>query len=328
MSLEFDFDTLEEDLDTVLALESLGAPISNPAIQTIRKRWCIDTHVAHESGAQEKTSGTLYQMYNEMSGFFASRAKKAVDLLTGQANRLEEHLNDAEGWLRRTTTFDATRIKTGSWTAKVCFEDKPDLTACLKLADSANSLEAVVKQYTIVVNQMALNPSDLRRKLEDGELKKIGYSSNSAIHRASGIIGRFTGDDVQARPLAGNVIIVTHGSAEKPVVEFGVGHGGEYGDEMKALTKAECVKALTAARKIVKTLRDRSAKDGVFGYTGIYKEVEKMRDNLKELKGEELRIATRRYKNAIQLENGVTTAMGRVGEGLVEWVARTLKANS
>lgn len=328
MSLDLDYITLEEDLDTVLALESRGVGLNNPAIQSIRKRWCVDAQVARESRERtQTTSSTLYQMYHEVVGLFSNRYHDAVRVMTKNAEKIDEHVVKMEGWMKRTSHFTAKEVPSAGWCARVCYEDVPDLKECIKLANSANGLEAAVKQYTIVTSQMVLDPGKIKRKVEDGELKVIGYSTAAAVHRASGILGRFGEEDVQARPMAGNVYVVTYGEGEKAKLDFGVGNGGNYRDTVAALTESECRQALAAAKKIAKALRDRGAKNGIFGYSGIYEEVEKMKAQLKDMHGDELRVATRRYKNALKLEDAFTTALDRVADGLISWVGATLKAN-
>ncbi|QVW55104.1 hypothetical protein pEaSNUABM29_00060 [Erwinia phage pEa_SNUABM_29] len=329
MSLELDYITLEEDMDRLVALESMGAPITNPAIQAIRKRWCLDVGVAHEARDKSRTTSSLLsQMYNDLAGYFGTRYGEALKKLSDETAQLEKHCDQMESWLAKQATLDAKEAKSGSWTSKVCFEDVPDLPQCLKLANSADAIDAVVKQYTVVTRQIVTSPVVDRRKMENGELKKISYSSNAAIHRASGILGRFGEDDVEARPLAGNVIVVTRGEGDKAKVEFAVAHGGDYKSEIVSLNKAQCTQALKAVRTIIKSLEKRAAKNGALGYSGIYTELEKMKGEMKKMGGDELRVATRRFKNAVQLEDAFTTALARVADGLINWVGASLKANS
>lgn len=331
MSLEQDFETLWENYDTVVALESIGVGIDNPAIQSIAKRWGLHdvVLVAGESARNktpEKTSSLLSQVFNDFAGYFGTRYVEFLKKMNNQADLLEKHADDMEARLKKISALHSHEVPSGSWTSKVCFEDLPNFKECIKLANSADGLEAVVKQYTVLTRQIVFSPVIDRRKMENGELTKIGYSSNAAIHRASGYLGRFGEADVQARPLAGNVIVVTHGEGDKGKVQFAVAHGGDYKKQIPSLEVNECNKALTAVRTIAKTLRNRGAKNGVFGYSGIYEEIEKMKAGLKNHKGAELRVATLRYKNALELENAFTTALDRVGDGLINWVAASIKA--
>jgi hypothetical protein len=246
--------------------------------------------------------------------------------MRNQADTLEKQADEMEERLNKAGTLKSHDVPSGSWTSKVCFEDLPNFKECIKLANAADGIDAVVKQYTVITRQIVLSPVVDRRKVEDGELKKIGLSSNAAIHRASGILGRLGENDVQARPLAGNVIVVTRGEGEKSKVEFALAHGGDYKKVIPSLENSECVKALAAVRSIAKSLRKRGAKNGIFGYSGIYEEIEKMKSELKKLEGKDLRYATLRYKNALELENAFTTALDRVGDGLINWVAASIKA--
>lgn len=326
MSLELDFEVLCDDFDRLVALESIGVRPDNVAVRAIAKRWCVGQFAAGESRDKtvKTTSNDIAQQFNDFFGIFGNLHIRMMKKMQNQCDRLEKHADDLEARLAKAGTLQSHEVKTGSWTSMVCLEDVPNFKACLALARKADALEAVVKQYTVATRQ---NPIVMGRYKEtDDGFEKLGYSTNAAIHRASGILGRFTEANVKARPLAGNVIIVTRGEGEKERVEFGVAMGGNYKDKIPALETKECKEAIAAIRSIAKTLRNRGAENSLFGYHGIYKEIEKMKADLKKYEGKELKAATWRYKNALQLENGFTVALDRVGDGLVNWVAASIKA--
>jgi len=383
MSADFDFDTLWEDYDTVVALESRGAGMDNPMMRAIAQRWCLldemEQQVAHESrammeraqivadgaadgriakkiakdaaratgrvvGATAKLAGkgaakagraagrgagklsvALGNKFKEWAAHYGPIFKEKLADMTSKATLLENRRQKVEKHLQAKDTLSTAPLTAGMWVSKICFEDKVSLEECLKLASQSQAMDAAVKQYTVNVRQFE-GLLVHRYKNEDGVLSKIGYPSNAAIHRASGILGRFTEKDVQARPLAGNVIIVNHGRAPKEKVEFAVAREAKLSNELEPLNKAECQKALGAVKTIAATLRDRGVKRGVFSYSGIYAEMEQMQQQMESLEGEELRSAMLYYKNAMALEDAFTTALARVGDGLLNWVTASVKA--
>lgn len=388
MSAEFEFITLSEDYDTVVALESRGVGMENPMMQSIAKRWCIYGEeefreiVARESNAvmsraqfmsDDEVRGSTGKIIAKAAGKAAVGAGVGAARLAGKgakkgakaaghaaavgSKKLSAALsNKFKEWVEhygpifkdklkemtnKATTMDNRHekllqklhnaeihpqdIRTFTWLSEVCYEDKPDLSKCVELANHANAIADIVKEYTVKVNQMRAI-IERSKQNEDGSLEKIGYPSNAAIHRASGILGRFTEKDVKARPIAGNVIIVTRGFGAKEIVEFAIAREASWSGKVETLSKSDCQKALDAVGKIVKSLRDRSVRRGVFSYTGVYDEMDKLRENMANLEGSELRAATQRFKNAIQIEDAFTTALVRVGDGLMNWVQASIKA--
>lgn len=379
MSADFDFTTLWEDLDTVVALESRGVGMNNPMMRSIAKRWCVldemDEIVAHESRAMmeraqtvadgaangslkkkiakdavksgyratkatakttakvtkvtakgtAKLSGALAHKFKEWADHYGPIFKKKLLDLSNRADAMEKKADKLGFRLGKVDEIPHSTFRTGIWASEVCFEDKIDFEACLKLANSVNAIDAAIKQYTVNVRQyegLLVN----RYKNEDGVISKIGYPSNAAIHRASGILGRFTENDVKARPMAGNVIVVTRGKPPKEKVDFAVAAEAKLMATMNTLNKSQCLDALKAIRKIAETLKGRGVRVGWKGLTGIYDEMEKMRGDMENMEGEELRAATLYYKNAMALEDAFTTALMRVGDGLLNWVTASLKA--
>lgn len=389
MSADLDFNTLWEDYDTIVALESRGVGIENPMVRCIAKRWGVLQDIETEIGwspAIARESRAMMERAQEMSdaaaeGSTGMRAAKKTAKITGKAAKggaklagkgavkgakaagkgvgkvssalsekfkewaahygpkfkakLTEMLGVAEGMekkrqkldrlLDETKTLREDPIQTLAWASKVCLLDDVDLRACLYLADHTDDYDEAVKKYTIKVRQYEGLLVGRYKEEADGSLSKIKYGSNAAIHRASGILGRFTQNDVKARPLAGNVIIVTRGTGVKEVVDFATAAETKFAGKLQPLSREECKKALGAVEKLVHALRARGARHGAFGYTGIYHEMEMMQDNMKSKEGEELRAAMLLYKNAMKMEDAFTTAMTRTGDGLLNWVAASLK---
>ncbi|EGN9442772.1 hypothetical protein IS230_004729 [Salmonella enterica] len=293
----------------------------------MRRSW-IGSHVAHESRDRTDSSASYgHQVYLEIAGLVNNRLHDAKRVMTGKMDKLKKDADRLEDRLKEVKNFSAKTVPAGTWCARVCFEDVPDLKECLKLVDSVNGFEAAAKKFLVVTNPSALGPKDVHRKVEDGIVKELSYSSSAAIHRAMGIIPNLLGTDVTAYPLAGNVYIVTQGELGKSKTTFGIGNGGKYKNTIAALTERECQQALKAVRKIADLMESRNAKNGLFGYSGVYQEAEKIKDKLYKVDRDEIAEVKRSYKNVIKLEDAVTTALDRVGEGLLDWVKATIKAN-
>lgn len=293
----------------------------------MRRSW-IGSHVAHESRDRTDSSASYgHQVYLEIVGLVNNRLHDAKRVMTGKMDKLKKDADRLEDRLKAVKNFSAKTVPAGTWCARVCFEDVPDLKECLKLVDSVNGFEAAAKKFLVVTNPSALGPKDVHRKVEDGIVKELSYSSSAAIHRAMGIIPNLLGTDVTAYPLAGNVYIVTQGELGKSKTTFGIGNGGKYKNTIAALTERECQQALKAVRKIADLMESRNAKNGLFGYSGVYQEAEKIKDKLYKVDRDEIAEVKRSYKNVIKLEDAVTTALDRVGEGLLDWVKATIKAN-
>ncbi|ECD5042461.1 hypothetical protein ACFXH4_000197 [Shigella flexneri] len=293
----------------------------------MRRSW-IGSHVAHESRDRTDSSASYgHQVYLEIVGLVNNRLHDAKRVMTGKMDKLKKDADRLEDRLKEVKNFSAKTVPAGTWCARVCFEDVPDLKECLKLVDSVNGFEAAAKKFLVVTNPSALGPKDVHRKVEDGIVKELSYSSSAAIHRAMGIIPNLLGTDVTAYPLAGNVYIVTQGELGKSKTTFGIGNGGKYKNTIAALTERECQQALKAVRKIADLMESRNAKNGLFGYSGVYQEAEKIKDKLYKVDRDEIAEVKRSYKNVIKLEDAVTTALDRVGEGLLDWVKATIKAN-
>lgn len=293
----------------------------------MRRSW-IGSHVTHESRDRTDSSASYgHQVYLEIVGLVNNRLHDAKRVMTGKMDKLKKDADRLEDCLKEVKNFSAKTVPAGTWCARVCFEDVPDLKECLKLVDSVNGFEAAAKKFLVVTNPSALGPKDVHRKVEDGIVKELSYSSSAAIHRAMGIIPNLLGTDVTAYPLAGNVYIVTQGELGKSKTTFGIGNGGKYKNTIAALTERECQQALKAVRKIADLMESRNAKNGLFGYSGVYQEAEKIKDKLYKVDRDEIAEVKRSYKNVIKLEDAVTTALDRVGEGLLDWVKATIKAN-
>lgn len=355
MSLDFDYLTLCEDFDTVVALESRGVGMNHPAMQTIAQRWGIsDCIVARESremmeraqfmsddakrghtatvvakaaakGAAKgagKLSGKLLGVFNNWAQTYGKEYLDRVKETVSKANLLSAACDRVEKKLNTFTELPKHHVYTGPWTSKVCLEDEVDLDACLHFSGADNAANAVVKQYT-VKTRTVLGKS---RKLEDDTLKRLGRSTSRAIKRASGLLGIVNPNGtVEAIPLAGNVIVVIRNQGkEYEKVEFAVAKDGSYGERIEQLTMEQCRQSIKAVREIISNLREHNAGRKMFGYKGINDEVESMQSSLKGMSGPELRYATLRFKNAVALENAYVTASVRVAEGLLDWIKCTM----
>ncbi|ANZ48397.1 internal head protein [Erwinia phage vB_EamM_Caitlin] len=384
MSADFDFITLWEDYDTVVALESRGVGLENPMMRSIAKRWEIleeiEQVVAHESRAMMeraqvmadaaaegrtatrfakktgkiagkgavgatklagkgagkaakatgkgvgKVSAALGVKFKEWAAHYGPKFKEKMDDLLGKAQMMDRKRQKLDRRLDETKELREEPIRGLGWISKVCLLDDVNLDACLWLADHTGDLNGMVKAYTVKVRQYEGLLVGRYKEEADGTLSKIKLGSNAAIHRASGLLGRFTQNDVKARPLAGNVIIVTRGKGEKERVDFATAVESQFGGKVYPLKREQCKKALNAVGKLAKALDERGAKRGVFSYTGIYHEMEAMRADMENKDGEELRAAMLLYKNAMAMEDAFTTAMARTGDGLLNWVAASLKS--
>ncbi|QVW28610.1 putative phiKZ-like internal head protein [Erwinia phage pEa_SNUABM_8] len=387
MSADFDFNTLWEDFDTVVALESRGRGIEDPMVRSIAQRWGVlqsieqewDEQVARESRAMMeraqvmadaavegktatrfakktvkiaakgtagatklaakgtakgakaigkasgKVSVALSGKIKEWAAHYGPKFKAKLHELAEKAPSVEKKRQKLDRALDETKELPGTPIKTMTWASCVCLLDKVDLDACLWLANHSDDLNNMVKSYTVKVRQMEGLLVGRYQEQADGTLSKLGYGSNAAIHRASGLLGRFTQNDVKARPIAGNVIIVNHGKGVKEKIEFGIAREAKLGATIDPLTRDQCKKALNAVSELVKAMEARGARHGVFSYTGIYHEMEEMQKNMEDMEGDELRAAMLLYKNSMALEDAFTTAMARVSDGLLNWVAASLK---
>ncbi|ANZ48670.1 internal head protein [Erwinia phage vB_EamM_ChrisDB] len=387
MSADFDFITLWEDYDTIVALESRGRGIEDPMVRSIAQRWGVlasieqewEEQVARESRAMMeraqvmadaaaegktatrfakksvklaakgtagatklaakgtakgakavgkatgKVSVALAGKFKEWAAHYGPKFKAKLHEMAEKAPAVEKKRQKLERKLDETKELSGNPIKTMAWVSCVCLLDKVDLDACLYLANHTGALNDAVKQYTVKVRQYEGLLVGRYVEQADGTLSKIGRPSNTAIHRASGFLGRFTQNDVKARPMAGNVIIVNHGKGVKEKIEFAVARDTKIGATIDPLSHAECKTALDAVGHLAKALEARGARHGVFSYTGIYHEMEEMQKKMDDMEGDELRAAMLLYKNSMALEDAFTTAMARVSDGLLNWVAASLK---
>lgn len=268
-----------------------------------------------------KTLAVTKQLAGRFRDFAAELAKEQTDKLKeaiSKATLLEKQSSKLHAQLQGQSSLHAHDVYTGSWTSKVCVEDKVDINGCLEFANNIGATESMVQQYTIHTRSVLAKS----RKADDGELKRLGKSTGWAVKRAAGILGILDPfKTVDAYPYAGNVIIVKHHSGK---IQWAVARDGDYGETIKQFSKPQCEAALKAIDKIVVTLRDRGVKRKAVGYSGIYSEVEQMKNSLEGLDGKELREATQRYKNALGLEDAFTTALVRVAEGLAEYVKQSV----
>lgn len=335
-ALYSDYEILMDDYERVLALESLGHGPNHPAIQSVMKRWVIDEPmVGHESVAgtvidasAKKVSKISAAMLERMHGWLTkkeSTIRKKIDEITSKASSLQRDLEKLEPRIRLATNLGTDPIETGSWTSKVCVEDKVDIEACIKFADKPDVLDEVVKSYTVFTSAYGRPRT---RKGESLELRKLGKSSSNALRRASGLIGISPiNTAAEAWPLPGNVMIVLRGSGvSSEVVDFAVARDGDYGDTIDPMDKATAERAIKAAWALTEHLKTRNVKRGVFSYTGIYEKIEELKAAKQdEVDKKAITSATKRLRNALAVEDALTTAMVRVCEGLTEYAKRSLQ---
>ncbi|HHS7556403.1 TPA: hypothetical protein ACTPQ1_004695 [Salmonella enterica] len=266
----------------------------------------------------KKLAGKFYEFAEELAKEQADRLKDVTSKAAFMERKLDK-LKKRMSLLDDHKTMDKVDVHTSSWTSKVCFEDKVDFEACVKFSKQTQAYEGVVQKYT-VYTRTALKSSQF---ISDGPgMKQIGRSTNWAVKRAAGLLGIVDPfKKVEAYPIPGNLIVVTHHSGK---VGWAIAREGAYGDTIDSLDMHQCGKAIEAAEELIKSIRDRGTKSRVSGYTGIYAEVESMKGELKNLEGKELREVTRRYKNALAMEDAFTTALVRVAEGLMEWTHQSL----
>lgn len=338
-ALYSDYEILMDDYHKVLALESRGHGAEHPAIQQVMKRWVIDVPVVgHESvgdvagkavDATAKTAGKISAaMLDRMHGWLSKKEvaiRKKIDDVTSKATSLQNSLTKLEPRLRLATTLPTDPIETGSWTSKVCVEDKIDVGACIKFADKPDVLDEAVKSYTVFTSAIA---QPRTRKGGSLDLRKLGKSSGSALKRAAGLIGVSPiNTAAEAWPLPGNVIVVLRGKGVgSEVVDFAVARSGDYGDTIEPLDKDTAERALKAAWALTEHLKIRNVKRGVFSYTGIYEKIEELKKvSEEEVDKKAITAATKRLRNALAVEDALTTAMVRVCEGLTDYVKKSLR---
>jgi len=368
-TLDLDFEVLTDDWERLVALESIGVGVDNPAVQAICRRWCITDEellVARESRemmeraqatADAASQGSIADVYarkaikgvgkvavkgaakvgmkaghvtadvskklmHRFNAFAADLAKEQVEYMkeaVSKATRLEKQAQHLAIELKEHKTLNIHPVETGRWTSKVCIEDKVDVHGCIGFISRGGALEGAVQEYVVRTRGVL----ESKKINEDGTLDKFGRSTNWAIKRAGGLLGIVTPfKKVIARPLAGNVILVEHHNG---LIQYSVANDGHYDDHIPSLSHADCDAALKAVRVIVGLLRERGVKRKAVGYTGINQEVEHMRSELKTVAPKDLSMLTKAYKSAMALEDAYTTALVRIGEGLLEYVKRSLK---
>lgn len=316
--LEVDYNQLMEDHEVAVGLESIGCTKS-PAITSISNRWGI----GHESSLVE---GLLTRM-TDWAKAREEHIRKKIKESASIGQRLRNEVQKSQAMLVLPDELGTNKVTTGPWTTKVCVEDEVDIKACIAFASKTDALEDMVSSYTVFLS--ALNGAS-RREDSAKELKPLGKSTSRAVRRASGLMGiTSVSSGVEAWPLPGNVIVVLRGSVSgHEKLDFAVARTGNFKDTIKPLTKAEAENALKAAYELTGHLISRDVKRSKFSYTGIYDKVEEIKKMAADEEIDEKTevMLTRRIKNAIAVEDAITTAMVRVCEGLVAYVNASLKA--
>ncbi len=256
--------------------------------------------------------------------FAEAAGKEVINELkeaTSKASSLERKLQKLKARLSLLGDKDTLKPRdcdTGSWTTKVCLEDKPNVNACIDFSKNLNAIDGMVNEYTVKTRTII----GKSKKVTESGLERVGRSTSWAIKRSAGLLGILDPfKSVKAYPWPGNVVVVEHHNGK---IEWAIARDGDYGHTIKSLNLHEIGKALEAVDRIIRALRQRGTKRRSVGYTGIYDEIQRMRKELKSLEGRELRDATVRYKNALRLEDAFTTALVRVAEGLLEWCRLSL----
>lgn len=368
-TLDLDFEVLTDDWERLVALESIGVGLDNPAVQAICRRWCItdeELRVARESremmeraqvvsdgvaqgsitsifagkagkatargvgraakatgkAAARGTANVSKKLLHRFNEFAADLAKEQLEYMKhaiSKATQLEKRAGKLAIALKEHKTLDIRPVETGRWTSKVCIEDKVDVHGCISFIGRGGALEGAVQEYVVKTRGLL----GAKKVMDTGELSKFGKSSNWAIKRGAGLMGIVNPfKKILARPMAGNVILIENHDG---LIQYAVANDGDYGDHIPSLSHADCEAALKAVGQIVGLLRERGVKRKAVGYTGINDEVARMRRELKEVEGSDLVKLTKAYKSAMALEDSFTTALVRVGEGLLEYVKFTLK---
>lgn len=345
--LERDFDDLLGDYDLVLRLEEGQLSRSNPVVEYLQQKWCIEDDELEEVGvAQEGHISDALSFAGNVSGRAAKGAVKgAVQLvkmspalvkrfslfaaektkqfndkrveLTGKAVILDRKAKKLKHDLEGVREFSKHEVFTGSWTSKVCQEDEVSLSDCIGYDKRLGSLDDIVKKYTMYTRSV-LGKS--RKEGEDG-LERIGKSTAWALKRSAGIMGILDPlSTVEAWPLPGNVIVVRRGKSEPGRVQSAIARDGSYGEKIPQMTVKEANDALDTVIGLAAFLQNSGARAKVFGYKGISDELESMKRNLKDLDGKELKEATIRYNNAVVINDAIITSVVRVAEGLLAYV--------
>lgn len=343
--LDKDFAVLSEDFETVLALESLGVKPHDVALLTIANRWVAREYYG-EGGVElgkrvtkdaaklalrgavkgtKKLSSHLANTFMEWAKARDGQIRAKLADATSKGETLRGRTSKLQSVVLGMTKLPSQDVKTGSWTAKVCQEDKVNVQACIEMAQGHDSLDRIVEAYTVYTKSILKGPA----KREGDGLSKLGHSTGSAVKRASGILGLVHTKAVDAYPLPGNVIVVvSNPQTNTERVQFAVARDGEYGDTIPSLSLVQCKEALKAAETLSKAIYQRGTKRGVFSYSGIYDNIQSIESQLDrdDISNREIHEITLRYKNAIEVEDAITTALVRVTEGLLEYVQRSIKS--
>lgn len=343
--LDKDFATLSEDFETVLALESLGVKPNDVAMLTIAKRWVAHEYFG-EGGVElgkrvtkdtaklalrgavsgtKKLSSHLANTFMEWAKARDGQIRAKLSDATSKGEVLKKRAQKLQSVVLGMKSVEKHDIKTGSWTSKVCQEDKVNVQACIQLAQGHANLDDIVEAYTVYTKSVLDGPA----KRKGDQLEKLGHSSASAVKRAAGILGIVQTKAVSAYPLPGNVIVVvSNPETHTERVQFAVARDGEYGETISSLSVQQCKEALNAAEAISKAIYQRGTKRGVFSYSGIYDNIQSLESQLDrdDLSNRQIHEITQRYKNAIEVEDAITTALVRVAEGLLDYVQHSAKS--
>lgn len=336
--LDRDIEILMDDYERVCALESIGVSVYNPAIHQIRKRWGIELNSVGREYRMEDRSNPKFdrthhdklvavskKLLGRMVHWMDARLddiKGKINEVTGKNARLSEELDKIHKVIAMLPDeLPEEKLPIEKWMSKISVEDKVDFKACIEWAKNPTVLDDAIKSYTVYTTL-----TDDASKRENGkfDFSKLGKSSSWAAKRASGILGFSPfNSGSEAWSLPGNVILVSR----KNSASFAVARDLEKEDgEIERLSKEQIKEALSAVNDILAHLRERQTKRGVFSYTGIYEKIEEMKKTKEDEVDRKAMIrATKRIKNALAVEDAITTSLVRVAEGLMKYIRASIK---
>jgi len=269
--------------------------------------------------AAGRTSHQLAMRFVDFADELAKDTTKKIKHVVNKATVLENQLHKLRKALSEAGELGKGTVDTGTWTSKVCFEDKVDLDKTIEFAGHTKVIEARVDEFTVHVRSVMKG----KKEMDDGTVAKLGRSTGWAIKRACRLIGIVSpAKEITATCFGGNVIIVER---IKGNITYAVAKDGDYGHTIPALSKADCERALDGAEKAIETLRALGVKRKLTGYTAVDEEAETLKKELKTVALKDLRRVTGYYKSSMALNDGFVTAMVRSTEGLLEYVRLSIK---
>lgn len=352
-SLDNDFDMLLEDLEQLVRYEGSDFPPNTTnalAHANISERWGLpmvateagtigydeqrrlgDVAVRGISKAAEHAeylarrggykavdaSGKLLTRFKDWVHEYSIHYARKVKELTSKAAFLERHADTLRQRYEKLKAVPEGKIEVKGWVAKICVDDTPDVQECIELSNRLGRVEDMVKSYTVRTRKL------LTAELDRGaDVAALGRKSTAALRRAAGLFGVINPHGkMDVYPMPGNVYIAFIGNR----IRYAVSRDGKLPDELDRLTLHEIGEALDAADRYIANLKERGVGRKVFGYKGIGDELDSMKSDVANAERGHVVEASIRYKNAVQLEDGTVTSLVRTAEGLLDYVARSMK---